>query len=178
MIGGGASLKNFDFSRLKNEITIGINYAFKFFDPTYLIWCDERVYNQNKEEIDRLKSIKYAPSWWIGGHWQDVKGFQITTIFYGKEGLVKGLFGGKPEACWMTGTLAISLASALGYSPIYLLGFDGDKTHFHDYSIDTDLSAYNSWYEEFKGKAEIYNCSLGSTIETFPKIGIDKILDG
>lgn len=174
IIGGGGSLKDFDFSRLKDEITIGINYVFKFFEPTYLIWCDEAVYNQNKEEIDRLKSIKYAPTWWIGNNWQNVKGFSIADSFQGKDGLIKGLYGGKNG--WMSGVLAISLASALGYSPIYLLGFDGDKTHFHDYSIDTDLSLYNSWYEEFRDKWEIYNCSLKSSIGVFPKIDINKIL--
>jgi len=183
VIGGGNSLEGFDFSRLNNEVTIGVNYIFKFFEPTYLIWSDERVYNENKEEIDRLRSIKYAPSHWIAGNWQDVKGFQIRDRFYPKEGLIKGLFGGKPEACWITGTLAISLACALEYSPIYLLGYDGGeikgKVHFHNFSNPKEVfSERNYWYDEFKNKWEIYNCSLESKITQFPKIDIGKVLNG
>lgn len=77
----------------------------------------------------------------------------------------------------------ISLAISLGYSPIYLLGYDGGmvggRLHFHnEYDKEKREAAFlnaNISYDEFKG-CEIYNCSPESKITQFPKVSIDEVL--
>ena len=187
LVGGGQSLAGFNFSRLNPEITIGINIIFKFFEPNILIWSDVNIYPNYKAEIDRLKSVKYGPDSVMNPSYKDVLPYKRTDQFYGKQGLEKGLFGG--VGSYFTGIVAVSLAISLGYSPIYLLGYDGGnidgKTWFHDvYKVgdnvrqpraDRMLEA-NKNYDVFKDY-EIYNCSLKSNITQFPKVTIEEILD-
>lgn len=181
LLGGGQSLAGFDFSQLHSEVTIGINVVFKFYEPTILIWADSGIYAKYKEEIDRLKCIKYALEKIIRPDYKDVLSFKKTPQFYHEDGLEKGLFGGKGG--YFTGILAVSLAISLGYSPIYLLGYDGgkigDKLHFHNlYEREKEERVFvnmNKSYDVFKDY-EIYNCSLQSKITQFPKVSIDEVL--
>lgn len=180
-IGGGSSLEGFDFKRLDNEFTIGVNFVFKFYEPSILIWSDLDIYPKYKKEIDSLKSEKYVRDSIINAHpdqFSQMKPYKVSTIFYGREGLEKGLYGGK--GTYLTGILAVSLAIALGYSPIYLLGYDGgpinNKLHFHEFSKQKDpFSNMIKDYDVFKGYA-IYNCSLQSNITQFPTVNIDSVL--
>lgn len=178
IVGGGKSLEGFDFHRLKNETTIGINFAFKFFEPTILIWSDRDVYLPHKKEIDVLKSKKFCYKNVHHPSMKDVSFYDLSDTFNGKEGLQKGLFGGSGDR--LTGILAISLALALGHSPVYLLGFDGGVVnsglHFHSYSRNRDsFTRHNKDYEKFKNEL-IINCSMDSQIETFHKIPITEVL--
>lgn len=183
MLGGGQSLAGFDFNQLDSDITIGINIIFKFYEPKILIWSDVDIYPKYKEEIDALKSIKYAWQEAIKPDYKDVLSFKIGQQFYGKQGLEKALFGG--EGAYFTGILAISLAISLGYSPVYLLGYDGgkvgNKLHFHNmYEREREERVFitaNKNYDVFK-EYEIYNCSLESKITQFPKVNIDEVLSG
>jgi len=183
LLGGGESLAGFDFKQLDSEVTIGMNVIFKFYEPRILIWSDPEIYPEHKEDIDKLKSIKYAWQEIINPTYENVLPYKKTEEFYGKEGLAKGLFGGR--GTYFTGILAISLAISLEYSPIYLLGYDGGKVkerlHFHNFyekerAEEVFLNANNN-YDVFKDY-EIYNCSLQSKITQFPKIDIEKVLNG
>lgn len=179
IIGGGGSLKGFDFNRLKNEKTIAINCAFKFIKPTHLLWCDPDVFGNNKDEINAIPCEKYTLFDSIHPECSGCKSFKPSTLFYGSEGLTKGLYGSPHEGQWISGPLAISLAFALGYDQIYLLGYDGGDVnglHFHPYSREEEVfSSRNYWYDAFKGQP-IHNCSLKSYITQFPKISIDEVL--
>lgn len=171
----------FNFNRLNFEVTIGINIIFKFYEPRILIWSDIDIYPKHKEEIDALKSVKYAWQEAINPDYKDVLPYKKSEQFYGEEGLTKGLFGGKGS--YFTGILAVSLAISLGYSPIYLLGYDGgkvgDRLHFHNlYEREKQEKVFvdaNKNYDVFKGY-EIYNCSLESKITQFPKVNIVEVL--
>lgn len=174
-------MADFNFSWLDSEITIGVNMIFKFYEPRILIWSDVDIYPKYKEEIDELRSIKYASQDVINPNYKDALPYKISQQFYGEEGLEKGLFGGK--GAYFTGILAVSLAISLGYSPIYLLGYDGGKVgnrlHFHNlYEREREEKVFtgaNKNYDVFKGY-EIYNCSLESKITQFPKVNIVEVL--
>ena len=180
LLGGGQSLAGFDFHRLDSEITIGANVIYKFYVPTILVWEDVNLYLHRKEEIDKLTCIKYTRECWIQPSYKNVSGYKKAWQFFGSEGLTKGLFGGKRS--YMTGVVMISLAVSLGYSPIYLLGYDGGmvggRLHFHnEYDKEKREAAFlnaNVSYDEFTG-CEIYNCSLESKITQFPKISIAEV---
>lgn len=179
IFGGGNSLNGFDFSNsyiIHKETTIGINYAFKFFKPTILIWADPDIYLQNKEEIDRLNCLKFTKQENITSDYKGIVGYKVSDRFYGVDGLKKGLY-----SQYLTGLQAISLAVALRYDPIYLMGYDcgeiGGKTHFHDHSkgkkdIFEDSTKYFDVFKDYP----IYNCSLKSKLTQFPRVSIEGVL--
>ncbi|MGE4357517.1 MAG: methyltransferase domain-containing protein [Candidatus Omnitrophota bacterium] len=179
VIGGGSSLQGFDFNKLKGEKIIACNVAFFDIKPDVLVWIDADFYEKHKDEIDKLDCLKFTSVHNWRANWkEDIIGFNPVEVFQGKEGLTKGIYIGR-VASSLTGVAAISIAIALGYEPIYLLGFDGDNYHYHNRygqpSIEIDQK--NHFYESFKGYP-IYNCSLTSTIEYFPKVDIEEVLSG
>ena len=159
IIGGGSSLKGFDFKRLENEFTIACNVAFIDIKPTILVWIDGNFYEKYKNQIDKLDCLKFAniDSWRMNFK-EDIQLYKPVEEFYGKEGLEKGIYVGK-VASSLTGIAAISIAVALGYEPIYLLGFDGDNLHYHDRydKPSEEISLKNDYYKTFKDY-KIFNC--------------------
>jgi len=145
IVGGGESIKGFDFSRLVGEITIGINKAFEFFPNSTLNYCmDHTFYSQMlRGDFDRPGEPPLQSFW---------KNYEGTRVFltpmelkeFGKEvylvkrlldpeinreNLEHGIYQGTNS-----GTGAICLAVALGASKIYLLGYDlkaVNATHWH-----------------------------------------------
>ena len=61
IIGGGPSLKNFNFKTLIGKKTIAINKAI-IYHPTadILYWTDGRFYTWFKNEVDNFKGLKFA----------------------------------------------------------------------------------------------------------------------
>jgi len=178
IVGGGESLKGFDFNRLAGEDVIAINLAYQFIKPKILLWMDRSFYEHHKEGIDQLKCIKYAPDNVIATDWtEDIRAFRTGYQFKGKEGFHKGIYAGNP-ASTLSGLASISLAFALGYEEVFLLGFDGSQKHFHNgYKVEKDISHKNVRYRDLRG-LKIYNCSLISKIDAFPKISIDDAFSG
>lgn len=178
IVGGGESLKGFDFNRLAGEDVIAINLAYQFIKPKILLWMDRSFYENHKEGIDQLNCIKYAPDNVIATDWtEDIRAFRTGYQFKGKEGFTKGIYAGNP-ASTLSGLASISLAFALDYEEVFLLGFDGSQKHFHNgYEVEKDISHKNIRYRDIRG-LKIYNCSLNSKIDAFPKISIDDALSG
>jgi len=142
IIGGGPSLKGFDFGRLRGEKVIAINKA--FFDVP---WADI-MFSIDRAFLDLIISGKFGENYRqafesFGGVklWLDIfKSSYPPGIYFvpsaGKIGwtrsLREGLFHGQNS-----GYGALNLALVLGANPIYLLGYDcsrgpGGETHYHD----------------------------------------------
>lgn len=138
VLGGGPSLKDFDFSCLDDELTIGVNRIYEWMDCTILFAMDGRFYKwilegkygkEAKRKFVNFNGLKI---------WLDIANLQINDVFYsrsaGRTGLSwdirNGLFHGNNS-----GYGALNLALVLGANPIYLLGydmkFDKGKGHFH-----------------------------------------------
>jgi len=154
IIGGGASLRTFDWSKLKNENTIGCNTAFI-----------------HGPEISKL-CIFGDYTWWTK--------FQFDLSKYAEKGGI--VFTNSPallktKLSWLwtmpretkglhtealgwngnTGALAINLALLLGVAKIYLIGFDmhlvDNKSNWHDKIMNPNLvlpSVYPKFCKEFK----------------------------
>ena len=61
IIGGGPSLKGFDFRTLSGKRTIAINKALLYMtDPDAVYWTDGRFYTWFKNEVDSFKGLKFA----------------------------------------------------------------------------------------------------------------------
>ena len=188
IIGAGNSLKDFDFNRLKGKRLLAINTAFKDVVLTkddILVWIDRLFYFKYKTDIDKMTCQKYVPDFTPDLAYPIKEDFNVIKsdiMFWGNEGFQRGCYCGEGGGN-LTGLFAISLACALDYKPIYLLGFDGgkirNKLHYHSrYKVERDtISAKNKLFYKIKSD-DVYNCSLQSNITALPRVDIDEVLSG
>lgn len=179
IIGGGSSAKELDFKKLNNKFTFGLNHVCHFFDPTALIWIDTDFYNLNKQFIDDKTCIK------ITKHDCDVPEnilkLNASKTYFGENGLQQGLY-----SPYLVGLFSLSLAIALKFEEIFLLGYDcgfvDNKSHFHDIEHRgrlnerpyTKIQKFNV-YKDCTNR--IYNVSMASRLQIFPKISYSDFYD-
>ena len=135
------------WSAIKSECTFGTNSIFEFYTPTVLTFVDYWFHSSHKKRLDKLPLIigadhpnkKKAP-----------KGDNLTllptsgTTYYGRnsfERVLKETENGRRKVMragiynsQLAGIFTLTLAIALGFKEIYLLGFDfggKGKTHFY-----------------------------------------------
>lgn len=134
------------WSAIKNECTFGTNSIFEFFTPTILTFLDYYLHFANKEKLDKLSLIitrtyankKKRP---VGDNLIYVP---LSNQYYGQNSFEKTVKKTKKGyknvhagiySSQLTGIFTITLAIALGFTEIYLLGFDFGKTdgrtHFY-----------------------------------------------
>ena len=185
IIGGGPSLKNFNFAELKGCRTIAINKAVFFHQSAdVLYWTDSRFYTWYKNDIDNFNGLKFALK----------PGSQYTTdIKVLRKGVAHGLEKDPHVLAHgnNSGYAAINLAYHLGANRIVLLGFDmhndGKDTHFHD-GYPTKSTGDQIYRDKFlpgftQLKSEldpegvtVLNASVYSQLTTFTKITIEQAL--
>lgn len=188
VVGGGESLKGFDYSRLAGELVIGINRAIEVVDPDILFGMDRQFFDWVKKgEYDRRdpgcealakwnasRAIKvWAPNNPSAEH-PDVYHVPCAHGYFGAS-IATGITCGDNS-----GIGAISLAIALGCQEVYLLGFDlhtgtPEKRHWHSGHPDGQTSAvYRGMLEMFKhyapdmtARARIVNLNPDSALRCF-----------
>ena len=186
IIGGGPSLKNFDFNLLKDKKTIAINKAI-LYHPTsdIMFWSDKEIYKWFKPYIDKFKGKKYTiypfTNDWVN---KEIKILKSS----GKDGLK--LDPGAVTDGNSSGYAAINLAYHLGVSRIVLLGFDmgniKGENHFHEvyFGLEVKKEKYVEWGESFTSLAhsleergiEVINASPNSALKVFKKLPLEKAL--
>lgn len=190
IIGGGPSLKGFDFDLLKNQNTIAVNYAVKYVpNPTYFLTADSGVIRKAVDAnfwgmTNTIKVIvmnpKEHPCWYrveFLVHRYDVwiKPYQTNTglIGFDYEHFVTGK---------NTGFCALQHAVLLKYKKIYLLGFDlsrdeKNRKYFYAERGGTK-SPYNVFLKHFitginrihnQSRIEVSICSKPSRLEPYVK---------
>ena len=150
IIGGGTSLKGFDFGKLKDKDTIAVNMsAFDVPNPTYCITADSGIFRKVQE--GHFKDI--GTTWVLvtnpdhcsmkmkNGIFKHVHSGYVYNLFAAnmliKNAGVEGIgFEFKDfKTGYNSGFCAFQLAVLLGYKKIHLLGFDlceqNTKTHYH-----------------------------------------------
>lgn len=198
IVGGGPSLRGFDWSKLKGRRTIGINRAFEMFEPTiifsmdtrYLQWIMSDKYGadaRRKFELSKAykcwlltyKAILPDNIFIIRVHKNYETGYKAFTSSM-KQGLGHG---------HNSGYGALNLACCLRANPIYLLGFDmkhqGSITHWHkghprpqpDFVIKNFISYFqhSAWKIKHMG-IRVINLCPGSALNCFPKLRIEEVL--
>lgn len=142
IIGNGPSLNKTDLTKLKDEITFGVNSIFYNFDkmgfkPTFYVVEDKLVAEDRAEEIKALTGMTKI----FGTELQYCLGGSLETIwanviydFRNYPGFPN--FSKDAAQClWVGGTvsyLCMQLAYYMGFSEVYLVGFD------HNYSVPKD----------------------------------------
>lgn len=196
IVGGGPSLKGFDFGRLRGERVIAINKAFK--DVPFA----DIMFAMDRPLLDLITSGQLGEdyraaldSFWGVKLWLDLSGYAYPPDVYsvksaGETGwtdsLSKGLYHGQNS-----GYGALNLALVLGADPIYLLGYDcqrgpeGEKNYHSGYPTGSSPDAMNIFLKAFEAGAEklkaishsrIVNLNPNSALKCFEFGDADKVL--
>lgn len=186
IIGGGSSLRTFNFESLAGRNTLGANEAFHLGPRIcsrvmFSDWKWWKVRKFSLEEYAQKGGIVYSLC-------PDTERFHLPWVRQLNRALTPMLALRNDTLCWCqnTGAACINLAYHLGVKRIFLLGFDmtadpEGRTHYHNYrGGPTPPSSYVKFLVSMKSLAEslvktkvkVYNVTDGtSKLEYFPKIG-------
>lgn len=195
VLGGGPSVGAFDLSRLRGELTLGLNMGF-LADPTVNLVCDLRLVQQLMSD-PRWQRYGGTKLWLNSEQPNDPWRPDGTTILYEavqggrsfwSRSLRHGVFRGMSA-----GVSGLNLAEILGADPIYLVGFDmrgsGGKTaNWHgEYAsawIQED-AVYRKNIAEFKTiagahaiRSRVVNLNPGSALKCFPTAWPGSVIEG
>lgn len=181
LIGGGPSLRQFDFARLAGKNVIGSNDAFHLGSSVVRYGCfgDAAWFYRNK--LDMIKSgipfVTCAPL--CAG----IRNYQGTLHCMSRQ--LVGIHTGN-EIGWnqSTGALAINLAISLGAITVFLLGYDltntpAGQSHWHDhnkqlikeYSFQRFTRGFQSVKVSLPAGVEVINVTDGSSrLQVFTRI--------
>lgn len=177
IIGGGPSLRGFDWELLNGRNTIGCNSAFRL-GLRYcnrLFFTDLKFFEAFSTELAEYRGPIYT-------NCEALQNVSWLNVFPRKpKGLHKDAIGFN----YSSGAGAINLALILGARRVFLLGFDCFCTtpaqpNWHDYVIQKlDVGAYSNFILGFQSVAktlsvfpgcEVYNVSDVSALKVFPTI--------
>lgn len=199
LIGGGPSLRGFDFSLLRGERIIAINRAIEF------VPFAELFYSMDWSFYRGIFRKKYGEQLFIAYQrfsgircWLNLGNYGYGPEVYSLRGLhsecfpttlAKGIFSGSNS-----GYGALMIASCLGASPIYLLGYDlkydGQRTHFHaGYAAmrssgnDARMKRFKLHFEKIAPKIKahgdrVINLNRDSALRCFEFSSISEVLNG
>jgi len=192
IIGGGASLREFDFGRLINEHTIGCNNAFRLgHDVCDICIFGDRQFiltHQRTPRKDFYNELKAFPNPVVSTDrlLTKCKVKWVTVLERKASGFATDKLGWNTN----TGSTAINLALIMGAQTVYLLGFDmhldvEGRPNWHDYVIDTpNQDVYNRMIRGFEKAVpelrqlypdrSIINVTNDSNLDVFPKINFDE----
>jgi len=205
IVGGGTSLKSFDFSKLANKDTIIVNKGIFYVpNPTYFITMDYIFYklrlqdNELRKAFDNIKCTKIFIVNMACKNMKERQGQIIDiknkiiyelnpydVIIKSKEIKGIGLDFNDFRSGENSGHCALQLAILLGYEKIHLLGMDfvisKKNTHFHEGYIQGRHSFYiklRYYYTNFfKAINEIKHKKPNIEIYNYSKISpLTKIL--
>jgi hypothetical protein len=182
IIGGGPSLRGFDFRRLAGHRTIGCNSAFRL-GPEICKICffsDTSFWESNLEDLCLFPGRVVTSQ-------EDVTTPWILKMRREEQGLHKDAlgFGGN------SGCGAINLALILGATRVFLLGFDckaeaDGRSNWHDFQGQSSPEVYPRFLEGFAAVARdlphvfpgsiIINLTPGTMIPFFPVAHPDNYL--
>jgi hypothetical protein len=195
LIGGGPSLKGFDFLRLRGERVIAINKA--FLDVPFA----DIMFGMDHPLIDDLTSGRLGEPYRQAFEafaglklWLDISGYVYPPGIYslpsaGEIGwtrsLEQGLYHGQNS-----GYAALNLALILGANPIYLLGYDcargpaGEKNYHNGYPGHGNPDAMDIFRRAFEagaamlapGGPRVVNLNPKSALQCFEFGDIDRVL--
>lgn len=180
IVGGGPSLKDFQWSKLKDKKIIAINRAYEVLPwAEVLYWTDTRFYKWYKSDIDKFRGIKVTcracPT--MTNDIIVLKPTNKNKIDLRSSYIAHGNNSGYG---------AINLAVKLGAKKIYLLGYDmnskPNQSHWHSgYSVNHVHSVYPKMIEQFYNikndvkhlNIHIFNANVKSKLECFRKCTIE-----
>lgn len=199
IVGGGPSLKGFDWSLLRGWRVIGVNRVYERFDPTIIFSMDTRFLRwiidgkYSHEVAEKFARSKAYKVWLCTYNCKLPKDIFIIRVwktysqgFHAFPATMREGIGHGNNS----GYGALNLAACLGANPIYLLGFDmkyeGAKTHWHEgHPIPHRPNTVNQFIKYFPRAAiklkemgfEVINLNPSSALHCFPKKPLSEVLN-
>jgi len=188
IIGGGLSLKTFDWDLLKDECTIGCNDAYLLGKEVckICVFGDPKWYRKHKHELVKYEGIVFTNH----GNFQRNRTDWIWALPRKARGLAKDALAWNKN----TGSVAVNLALILGAKRVFLLGFDmcllnKHEQNWHENLLnEPDKSVYPLFIRGFEilskqmhkyfPNAEIINVTDSSALDMFPKVACDAFWKG
>jgi hypothetical protein len=173
IVGGGSSLADFLWDKLKGKNTIGCNDAFRLGAEVIRVclFGDASWFHRTKWELQKFRGrvVSCAPSLihlnlpWV---------YIMSRVRDGLQESGKGLLAWN----YSTGAAAINLAVLLGASRIFLLGFDmgrnEGKSHWHSHRHKpTEDVSFARFQKGFK-------CLAASLASLRPDVQVLNVTDG
>lgn len=196
IVGGGPSLKGFDFERLRNKEVVAINKSYEVCPFAKLLWWTD----------DRFGRIHYEALTSHPAPWKAAGRTKVVRFEYPKNAQFHfyrftGLQGFEDKPWGLRhgnngGYASLHLAVKLGAKNVILLGYDmkheaNGQTHWHGGHVDergtkiphreksmiTNMVPYfGSLKEELdKRGVQVVNACPDSNITIWPKISLDEI---
>lgn len=184
LIGGGASLKEFDFNRLRYKHCIAINKSISDVPwADYFITIDYTI--RSKIDLRSIKTTKIFVVNYSKGTIKDVDGlikdikFNITYDLSDYDLILKSraidrfgfTFNDFRDGA-NSGYCALQFAIIMGYTNIHLLGYDlrcSEQTHYHDGYKTMNLSKMNNNLTKYSA---YFKDAIINLKETHPEINI------
>lgn len=154
IIGNGSSLRKMDLSRLKNEITFGLNRVYLLFDSigfatTYYVAVNGYVIEQCAGDIDKLKCTKF-----IRRDYARYLDSQEDTLLVRSRSGPRFCRDVAAQGVWEGSTVtyvAMQLAYYMGFSEVILIGVDHHFTavgspHAVEVSTGPDVNHFDPNY--------------------------------
>jgi hypothetical protein len=183
VIGGGPSLKGFDFGRLPQGYRIGANKSAWLANADCFITVDKNFHKKFRKEIGDFNGAKYASL----NEDEPIEG--VTYLTHERSN------GLSTDPTRITGSnsgyAALNLAYQKGYGEIALLGFDfkwtDNQSHFHDGYIGQSKNTNRflaTWARAFDtippmlGDVKVINFvgPQGSNITAFPTRPLEDLI--
>ena len=190
IVGGGPSLKGFNFPRLNQELTIAVNRSFEYFEPSVILWMDYQTFymdlmkgvfgDEARRRFMSSPALKVTLN--LSKYHYPADVYSIHAAPGGDKritfSLAEGIGSGENS-----GYAALNFAVCMGANPIYLLGFDmrgdgeGGQAWFHSgYKSDQGEGVYRKFIEAFEYAApilkdkgvEVVNLNKKSGLTCFP----------
>lgn len=198
ILGGGSSIregiKKGLWDKLKNRFVIGLNYSYRYFtNPTFLCYCDKKFYNDERKNIKSLPLV-------IGKEHGQLHPEPNTIML---KSIASKYSRDIKNGVWkssLSGIFALTIGiHLLNDGEIFLLGYDYSAigkskrseqlTHFYQEEIQHRGTGRTNYYDssgradkdfgiyKTEKKIKIYNVSLNSRINIFPKLSYDEFFD-
>jgi hypothetical protein len=183
VLGGGPSLRGFDFSTLAGLRTIAVNQAAAHVvEQDLLYFTDTGWFEMNRPLVEGWRGEAITASRSAKRQYAGLRrilttpgpGFPSDVIRRGRS----------------SGHTAIGLAIALGARLVVLLGFDmrgdGGRSHFHDRYANRDLAVYgrefvpafSGWDRDARALGvTVLNATPGSALEEFRKVDLAEVME-
>lgn len=144
LIGGGPSLKNFDFSLLDDHFTIAINHSVIFYpNAKACLFLDGNFLDKNENEARKFL-INYRGMIFCSFRTEYHKENGNAIPFYVNKDQVSNCFTRGIYGSRLSGMAALSLAIIMKPEKIYLLGYDLDECDKNKHFYDEGKSKYNN----------------------------------
>ena len=188
IIGGGPSLKSFDFTRIERECAIGCNDAYRLGNWVSICYFGDKEWfelHQPRPEFQSFTGLKIACT-----------PFPIPGVLSLERNLDDTLYLEGTKIGWFcnTGASAVNLAIRLGATKIVLLGFDmklgnDGQSNWHPNLVNP--SPTGEVYANFKYRfnllatlikklrpdVKVINANPDSELDCFPRMSFEESLN-